>query len=119
MLEMRQRGRFAGFSLFISNSDVSTTHDIMSSTLCYKDGLQLPLINFTTICTEYGRYIIFYNERIPGKDYPAEYQIDDSVFTELCEVIIKGNKSSFYIFYSRINATYSKLYIASFLEDRK
>lgn len=59
------------------------------------------------------------NERIPGKDYPAEYQIDDSVFTELCEVIIKGNKSSFYRLYSRINATYSKLYIASFLEERK
>lgn len=100
ILELRQRGRFAGFSLFISNSDVSTTHDIKNSTLCYKDGLQLPLLNFTTICKEYGRYIIFYNERMPGKDYPAEYEIKESVFTELCEVIIKGNRSSFNRLYS-------------------
>lgn len=58
-----KRGRFAGFSLYVSN-----TGDIKNSTLCYKDGPHLP--NFTTTCTNYGRYVIFYNERLNGVIYP-------------------------------------------------
>lgn len=85
----RQRGRFAGFPLFVSNTDVSTISDIKSSTLCYRDGHQLPPLNFTTTCTEHGRYVIFYNERLNGVIYPAEYEVNN-VFIELCEVIIQG-----------------------------
>lgn len=81
---MRQQERFAGLCLYISNSG-----DIQSSTLCYKDGRQLPFLNFTTICAEYGRYVIFYNERLDEVSYPTEYILDNS-FTELCEVIVKG-----------------------------
>lgn len=77
---MRQRGRFAGFSLYVSNSDLSTVSDIKNSTLCYKDGTQLPLLNFTTTCTEHGRYVIFYNERLVGVSYPDGYEIVN-VFT--------------------------------------
>lgn len=82
--EYRQRGRFAGFSLYVSN-----TGGIEGSTLCYKDGPQLPLLNFTTSCTEYGRFVIFYNDRNDGVVYPEEYQLVN-VYTELCEVIVKG-----------------------------
>lgn len=89
LVEYRQRGRFAGFSLYVSNTDVSATSDIQSSTLCYKDGPELPPLNFSTTCTEHGRYVIFYNERLGGVSYPAGYETV-SVFTELCEVIVQG-----------------------------
>ncbi|XP_065934203.1 uncharacterized protein [Magallana gigas] len=84
----RQRGRFAGFSLY-----VSFTGDIQGSILCYKDGPQLPPLNFTTTCTEHGRYVIFYKERLDGAKYPAEYETGN-VYTELCEVIVQGCKVS-------------------------
>lgn len=82
--ENRQQGRFAGFSLF-----VSTTGVLQGSTQCYKDGPQLPPLNFTTKCPEYGRYVIFYNERLHGATYPPEYEVIN-VFTEMCEVVVKG-----------------------------
>lgn len=87
--ENRQRGRFAGFSLYVSNSGV-----IQDSTLCYKDGPQLPPLNFTIICAEFGRFVIFYNERTGGVvDYPSGYELDN-VFTELCEVIVQGKNKN-------------------------
>lgn len=82
--EYRQRGRFAGFSLY-----VSTTGDIQGSILCYKDGPQLPPLNFTTTCIQHGRYVIFYNERKDRVIYPKDYQLTN-VFNELCEVVILG-----------------------------
>lgn len=83
MLHIEKR-RFAGFSLYVSK-----TGYIQSSTLCYKNGPQLLPLNFTTICTEYGRYVIFYNERMDGVSYPSTYEISN-VCTELCEVSVKG-----------------------------
>lgn len=79
ILETRQRGRFAGFSLYISDTDVSIESDIRSSTLCYKDGTQLPPLNITITCSEYGRYVIFYNERLVGNIYPAGYELENVV----------------------------------------
>nr|XP_022311643.1 multiple epidermal growth factor-like domains protein 10 [Crassostrea virginica] len=87
-LEIRQQGRFAGFSLYISNNG-----DIDNSSLCYKDGPQLPPLNFTTTCITSGRYVIFYNERLDGTTYPENYQIR-AVYTELCEVIVQGCQTS-------------------------
>lgn len=84
--ETRQRGRFAGFSLFISKS--STKENF---TQCYKDGPLLPPLNFTATCVKQGRYVTFYNERIDWVHYPEGYQIN-AVYTELCEVIVEGNK---------------------------
>lgn len=84
LVENRQRGRFAGFSLY-----VSSTGDIPGSTLCYKDRLYLPPLNFTTLCTEFGRFIIFYNERLDTATYPTGYEVTN-VFTELCEVVVLG-----------------------------
>lgn len=83
-IEFRQRGRFAGFSIYVSN-----TGHIDGSTLCYKDGPELPSLNFTTICLEYGRYIIFYNERRDEVSYPEGYELTNA-YTELCEVIVEG-----------------------------
>ena len=84
--EIRQRSRFAGFSLFVSRNG-----SMDSSILCYKDGPQLPPLNFTKTCIASGRYVIFYNERLNGVTYPEEYQTV-AVYTELCEVIVHGRK---------------------------
>ena len=82
---MRQRGRFAGFSLFVSN-----TTDRNQGFLCYKNGLQLPPLDFTISCITHGRFVIYYNERLDGTNYPTGYEVDN-VFTELCEVTVRGN----------------------------
>lgn len=81
----RQRGRFAGFSLFISNSSTKE-----KSTLCYKDGPLLQPINFKATCVKQGRYVTFYNEWVDRVHYPVDYRIN-AVYTELCEVIVSGN----------------------------
>uniref|UniRef100_A0A8W8NIG6 Multiple epidermal growth factor-like domains 10 n=1 Tax=Magallana gigas TaxID=29159 RepID=A0A8W8NIG6_MAGGI len=85
----RQKGRLAGFSLYVSNSDVNSPDDIKKTTLCYKDEPKLPPLNLTKKCMEYGRYVIFYNERLNGIAYQEEYEVAN-VFTELCEVIVQG-----------------------------
>lgn len=89
MIENRQRGRFAGFSVHVSNTDVSATNDIKRSTLCYTDGPDLPPLNFTIKCTEHGRYVILYNERLDEVSYPEGYEVTN-VYIELCEVIVQG-----------------------------
>lgn len=97
--DIRQRGRYAGFSLYVSNNGA-----IQGSTLCYTDGPQLPPLNITFICIESGRYVIFYNERLNGVDYPKEYEVSN-VITELCEVTVQGTckKTHFY----NLKSTYS------------
>lgn len=62
---------------------------MQDSTLCYKDGPQLPPLNFTTTCTVYGRYVIFYNERLDGVTYPSVYELSSAI-TEICEVNVHG-----------------------------
>ena len=85
--ERRQQGRFAGFSIYVSPDG---TRD--NSSLCYKDGPKLPALIFTTTCITSGRYVTFYNERLPGVTYPDGYVVD-SVYTELCEVTVHGKKN--------------------------
>lgn len=88
-VEARQQGRFAGFSLYVSNTDVIEKGEIQASSLCYKDGPNLPSLNFTTNCIKQGRYVIFYNERIDNAAYPSGYELGN-VFTELCNVVVHG-----------------------------
>nr|XP_022311199.1 uncharacterized protein LOC111116496 [Crassostrea virginica] len=83
--ESRQRGRFAGFSLYISYTGGRDNYS-----LCYKDGPDLPPLNFSAECTSSGRYVIFYNERLDGVTYPAGYEVVTLIYTELCEVTVKG-----------------------------
>lgn len=68
---------------------VSKTGDIQGATFCYKNGPQLPPLNFTTVCSESGRYVIFYNERLDEVTYPDAYEVIN-VHTELCEVTVQG-----------------------------
>ncbi|XP_061185178.1 multiple epidermal growth factor-like domains protein 10 [Saccostrea echinata] len=84
-LVQRQRGRFAGFALYLSNS---TNKD--EGYMCYKDGPELPPLDFTTTCIGYGQYITFYNERLENYTYPEGYAYLS--YTELCEVIVQGCK---------------------------
>nr|XP_022311272.1 multiple epidermal growth factor-like domains protein 11 [Crassostrea virginica] len=86
--EQRQQGRFAGFSIYVSTDG---TRD--NSSLCYKDGSDLPSLNFTTNCITSGRYVTFYNERLEGVAYPNRYQVFP-VYTELCEVTVNGCQKS-------------------------
>ncbi|XP_056017452.1 multiple epidermal growth factor-like domains protein 10 [Ostrea edulis] len=85
---MRQRGRFAGFSLYVSNTTRKE-----DGYLCYKNGQELPTLDFSTTCVKHGRYVIFYNERLDGTTYPTGYETY-SVYTELCEVTVTGCKES-------------------------
>lgn len=89
IVDLRQRGRFAGFSLYVSRTGVFSSDDMKDSILCYKNGPKLPTLNFTTKCIEYGNHVIFYNERHDHVIYPEKYEIEN-VFTELCEVIVRG-----------------------------
>ncbi|XP_061191813.1 multiple epidermal growth factor-like domains protein 11 [Saccostrea echinata] len=84
---MRQRGRFAGFSLYVSNS---TNKE--NGYRCYRDGPGLPPLDFNTTCVIQGRFVIFYNERLDGITYPTGYQTSN-VYTELCEVTVTGCKN--------------------------
>ena len=76
-----------------------------NASLCYKDGPQLPSLNFTTNCLTFGRYVTFYNERLTGATYPQEYQ--QTVYTEICEVIVQGRKKiiilPFYVYTCTLN----------------
>ncbi|XP_061170693.1 receptor-type tyrosine-protein phosphatase epsilon-like [Saccostrea echinata] len=80
---LRQRGRFAGFSLYLSNSTKK-----QDGYMCYKDGPELPPLNFTSNCIGYGRYVIYYNERLSGVTYPKEYEMQS--YSQLCEVVVKA-----------------------------
>ncbi|XP_065921325.1 receptor-type tyrosine-protein phosphatase epsilon-like [Magallana gigas] len=86
----QKMGRFAGFSLYVSN-----TTDRHMGYMCYKDGPELPPLDFNTTCITHGRYVIFYNERLNGTTYPIGYE-NTNVFTELhvCEVTVTGCSSS-------------------------
>ena len=88
--ERRQQGRFAGFSVYVTTVETGIVGTGDNSSLCYKDGSQLPALNFTAICITHGRYVTFYNERLKGVTYPDGYA--DPVYNELCEVTIHGNK---------------------------
>lgn len=109
IIELRQRGRMAGFSLY-----VLATAELQDSTLCYKNGPHLPPLNFTTTCTEYGRFVTFYNERLDVEMYPTGYEINN-VYTELCEVIVQGKyllrigRTFYYVMQSKIARYLNKL----------
>ena len=106
-LEIRQRGRFAGFSLLVSD-----TATMENSSLCYKDGPLLPPLNFTSTCITSGRYVTFYNERLIGDKYPYGYE-NESVYTELCEVIVHGREKFYDISMINISCHDSKKIIDS------
>ncbi|XP_056016442.1 multiple epidermal growth factor-like domains protein 10 [Ostrea edulis] len=74
--------RVLGFSLYVSNT--TSRYD---GTMCFKDTnytiYTVPQV-FVIDCPVYGRYVIYYNERLPGVTYPADYS--SAAFNDLCEV---------------------------------
>ncbi|XP_061190710.1 multiple epidermal growth factor-like domains protein 10 [Saccostrea echinata] len=84
--ETHYRGRFAGFSLYVSNST-----DRHHGSLCYHDQQNrpgYPTPTMTLQCNTWGRYVIIYNERNPEFTYPTFYS--NMAILELCEVEVYG-----------------------------
>ena len=75
-----------GFSLYVSN-----TSNRSEGTLCFKDtdfnNSTIPAV-FNVTCSVHGQYVIYYNERLPGVNYPDDYS--DFAWNALCEVEVYG-----------------------------
>lgn len=78
-------------------SNTSMLEDLQNDILCYKNGKQLPPLDFNTNCVTHGRYVKFYNERLDRISYPTGYVLS-SVFTELCEVTVTGMTDMFLVY---------------------
>nr|XP_034321168.1 multiple epidermal growth factor-like domains protein 10 isoform X2 [Crassostrea gigas] len=79
-------GRVAGFFVYVSNT---TSKD--DGYLCYHDESTKESTlssNQHINCTLHGRYVIYYNERKPGVNYPTFYS--KYAYHELCELEIYG-----------------------------
>ncbi|XP_078327577.1 uncharacterized protein LOC111116527 isoform X2 [Crassostrea virginica] len=78
--------RMAGFFLYVSN-----TTSKEDGHLCFHE---IQTVNSTPSadqkinCPVHGRYVIYYNERLPGVDYPSYYS--EFAFYELCELEVYG-----------------------------
>lgn len=86
---MVEKSQVAGFSLYLSEIDLSFTKEIKFSNLCYKDVSRLPPHIMTKTCMVHVRYGIVYNERLSSVIYPAGYK-NDTVYLRVCEVTVRG-----------------------------
>ncbi|XP_056003614.1 uncharacterized protein LOC125663256 [Ostrea edulis] len=80
------KGRFLGFHVYVSN-----TTNKLDGHLCVRDtnynvSTILPVANIN--CPVHGKYVIYYNERLPWLTYPGGYST--YAFNELCEVEVYG-----------------------------
>lgn len=78
--------RMAGFFLYVSNT---TTKE--HGYLCFhelQNAVGTPLLDQRINCPIHGRYVIYYNERRMGFDYPSYYS--KSAYYELCELEVYG-----------------------------
>ncbi|XP_056002216.1 receptor-type tyrosine-protein phosphatase alpha-like [Ostrea edulis] len=78
--------RFAGFYLYVSNT---TSKD--DGHLCFHEIQNVngtPVENQTISCSVHGQYVIYYNERKQGVNYPSFYS--PNAFNELCELEVYG-----------------------------
>ncbi|XP_056003628.1 multiple epidermal growth factor-like domains protein 10, partial [Ostrea edulis] len=78
--------RFAGFSLYVSNTTSKDGGHLCFHEIQTVDGT--PVENQTISCSVHGRYVIYYNERRPGVNYPSYYSLH--AYNELCEVEVEG-----------------------------
>ena len=87
--------RLAGYSLYITNSSISTsaTGPPTDGHLCYhhtEDKLPNILQNIT--CDQLGKHVIIYNERKNGETYPKNYS--NIAILEICDAQIIGKHKS-------------------------
>ncbi|XP_061185853.1 protein draper-like [Saccostrea echinata] len=82
--EQQQRQRMYGFHLFITNT--TEIDSLKDGHLCYNhSGPDLPDLTSTHVCVTFGRYVFYYNERLPDVTYPDG---SNSTRVQLCEVIV-------------------------------
>ena len=76
----------AGFFLFVSNT--TTKED---GHLCFHEIQRVngtPSEDQRINCSVYGRYVFYYNERLPKVTYPSYYST--YAFYDLCELEVYG-----------------------------
>lgn len=78
--------KLRGFSIIVSN-----TTDLWDGIVCYHNtnntNETIPA-EVDISCSVVGRYVIYYNERLPGITYPKDYSV--YAFADLCEVEVFG-----------------------------
>nr|XP_022311822.1 receptor-type tyrosine-protein phosphatase T-like [Crassostrea virginica]XP_022311823.1 receptor-type tyrosine-protein phosphatase T-like [Crassostrea virginica]XP_022311824.1 receptor-type tyrosine-protein phosphatase T-like [Crassostrea virginica] len=84
--------RLAGFFLYVSNTTRKEDghlcfHEIQPENNKPSDDQSIP-------CSVHGRYVIYYNERVPGVSYPSYFS--DYAFYELCELEVYGCRNNSY-----------------------
>lgn len=78
--------RMAGFFLYVSNTTTKEQGYICFHEL--QNAVGTPLLVQRINCPIHGRYVIYYNERRMGFDYPSYYS--KSAYYELCELEVYG-----------------------------
>lgn len=72
----------AGFFLYVSNTTSKKDGHLCFHEIQTAPGTPLPDQKIN--CSVLGRYVIYYNNRLPNITYPSYYS--QSAFNELCEV---------------------------------
>lgn len=72
----------AGFFLYVSNTTSKKDGHLCFHEIQTAPGTPLPDQKIN--CSVLGRYVIYYNDRLPNITYPSYYS--QSAFNELCEV---------------------------------
>ena len=106
--------RMAGFFLYVSN-----TTSKKDGHLCFHEMQTLnttPSADQNINCSIHGRYVFYYNERLPSVTYPSYYS--EFAFYELCELEVYGtlhyiffvSKDQTFFFKSSVNAIQWRCY---------